>query len=115
MHRSALANLKARLEPLEVLASNLRESLPEDVTFILDDGSKINGKRAIIACRSMVFKSMLFGDMREGAATDVKLSQISMTCMKAVIECASTGGFMCTLNKEIYYASANLSMDATKK
>lgn len=105
MRRGKTAHKRKHLEPwisglsshknkviaqLEALASDL-SNVPADVTFVLDSGDEVHGNKTIIAARSAVFRTMLFGEMREGSATTVKLSDISLMCLKAVIQWSCTG------------------------
>eukprot|EP00966_Prymnesium_polylepis_P050810 1176598-Prymnesium_polylepis.1 len=88
--RDMNANANLLASQRDGLAEDLCK-LPHDVTFTLDSGDSVSGNRMILAARSDVFKTMLYGEMYEGSASTVKLSEISSVCLDAIIEWASTG------------------------
>jgi len=75
--------------------------MPSDITIKLHGGCEVSANRTILAARSVVFKTMLFGEMQEAAKITVELPETVM-CVNAVIEWASTGYIKKTVTEHTY-------------
>lgn len=73
------------------LANLLADSTYHDIHITCADGVKLTACRAILAARSLVFKAMLYGSMREGTDDHVSLGDIGSSALHVVLHFLHTG------------------------
>src|SRR5262249_20632947 len=66
-------------------AALLSDTTNHDLTIVCADGVEIGACRAIIAARSDVFNSMLYGSMREANSNKINLPNIESDVMRVVL------------------------------
>lgn len=65
---------------------------PADVTFVMDDGSHVPGRRERLALKSSVFAAMLEGHYSESGQSRVRIPHVRSRAFRVLVDCLQTDG-----------------------
>ena len=65
---------------------------PADVTFVMDDGAHVPGRRERLALKSSVFAAMLEGHYSESGQSRVRIPHVRSRAFRVLVDCVQTVG-----------------------